>query len=358
MSAKINKSRRKRAFTLIELMVVMVIIGILMGGIFRMMKIVDNKNRKSDTVAKLQRLQNAVSGFYSSYGIYPPVPVEGSYADPFSGTQQDSVFAGVDPAETGGAKAARMAARVQPVAFLFPHGRHLDAIINELLLEPYDIAPCNAVYVNPETFNETKWADIQMFQFGLMSFVLPRVYVAEESQAQSPNMRFFDSQQWSQYNKQSGYLESQSRQEMREAAKWIVNLENSVSGYAPSIFDVNIRSGDKSDRDLDRGFGDPENESDDNDEERDGFNAMPFRGPYEWGNHQKTLLLCSTASDSWGQDFYYYSPPPHNSYRLWSSGPNKNTFPPWIPLESLSTAADRKLVKEWTEDDIVGFDGR
>jgi len=356
MSARFNKFRKKRAFTLIELMVVMVIIGILMGGIFRMMKIVDNHNRKANTVAKLQRLQNAISGFYSSYGIYPPVPVEGGYSDPFAGTQNESVFSGGKPATSGSAKAARMAARAQPVAFQFPHGTHLDAIINREL-GIYNIRAANEVYNSPDTYTDFKWANIQMFQFGLMSFLLPRVYVADNSQAQPPNMLFFDSMQWSQYNKQSGGLRAQGEQELREAAKWIVNLENSVSGYAPSILDVNIRGGEKWDIDLDgTGFGDPDESAASDVEEREGFNAMPFRGPYDWGS-QRTLLLCSTASDSWGQDFYYYSPPPHNSYRLWSSGPNKNTFPPWIPLESLSNA-QRKRIKEWTEDDIVGFDGR
>jgi len=55
-----------------------------------------------------------------------------------------------------------------------------------------------------------------------------------------------------------------------------------------------------------------------------------------------------TVLDGWGEDFYYYSPPPYQSYQLWSSGPNKRTFPPWME----KPAGKENLVNEWISDDI------
>jgi Type II secretion system (T2SS), protein G len=54
----------------------------------------------------------------------------------------------------------------------------------------------------------------------------------------------------------------------------------------------------------------------------------------------------STVTDGWGREFFYYSAPPHQSFRIWSAGKDGYTFPPW---ETLTTQA-----KTWIKDDIVG----
>ena len=58
-----------------------------------------------------------------------------------------------------------------------------------------------------------------------------------------------------------------------------------------------------------------------------------------------------TVLDGWGEEFYYYSPPPYQSYQLWSSGPNKRTFPPWIDTTTLGSS-EIEVVNKWIADDI------
>ena len=67
------------------------------------------------------------------------------------------------------------------------------------------------------------------------------------------------------------------------------------------------------------------------------------------------MLKEYSVVDGWDHDLYYYSPPPYQSYTLWSSGPNMRTFPPWITDEEIKKLDDeeQKLVQEWISDDIV-----
>ncbi len=53
-------------------------------------------------------------------------------------------------------------------------------------------------------------------------------------------------------------------------------------------------------------------------------------------------------------DLFYYSPPPYQSYRLWSAGPNQKTIPPWVDLNSSVMSQYRTTAAEWMEDDVVG----
>ena len=70
---------------------------------------------------------------------------------------------------------------------------------------------------------------------------------------------------------------------------------------------------------------------------------------------QQYLLDGMTVLDGWGHEFYYYSPSPHQSYTLWSAGPNGRTFPPWVTDEELSqlSGSDRAKAQSWIADDIV-----
>ena len=72
------------------------------------------------------------------------------------------------------------------------------------------------------------------------------------------------------------------------------------------------------------------------------FSQEGYGGKPEYANSLKSVL------DGWGEDLYYYSPPPYQSYQLWSSGPNKRTFPPWMEKPS----GKEKIVDEWIADDI------
>ena len=77
-------------------------------------------------------------------------------------------------------------------------------------------------------------------------------------------------------------------------------------------------------------------------------------GGYADSGSNLYLLDGITMRDGWGRDFYYYSPPPYQSYTVWSSGPNGSTFPPWVDRSALQGDANR-CIGYWVRDDIVNI---
>jgi len=72
----------KRGFTLIEMLIVVVIMGILMGLVFKMMAFATRQAATADTVATLESVANAITEFRAEYGQYPPCDcVEYVYED-------------------------------------------------------------------------------------------------------------------------------------------------------------------------------------------------------------------------------------------------------------------------------------
>ena len=65
-----------------------------------------------------------------------------------------------------------------------------------------------------------------------------------------------------------------------------------------------------------------------------------------------------TVRDGWRNDFYYYSPPPYQSYILWSSGHwNDLTFPPWIDMNEFKSQYSRfyEKARSWAADDVISM---
>ena len=58
--------------------------------------------------------------------------------------------------------------------------------------------------------------------------------------------------------------------------------------------------------------------------------------------------------DGWGRDLSYYSPAPHQTYIIWSAGPNGRTFPPWISRDGLSQDGVN-CTAYWVRDDMVSL---
>lgn len=73
---------------------------------------------------------------------------------------------------------------------------------------------------------------------------------------------------------------------------------------------------------------------------------------------QKYILDGMTITDGWGREFYYYSPAPYQSCRVWSAGADGRTFPPWIDLSTLDSASDRRVAARWLADDVVGLSAK
>jgi len=174
---KIRMRRRTAAFTLVEMMVVVVVIAILIAGVFRLMKAVDMKNREAQTKARLQRIQNAISAFYAEYGTYPPVAYYG-VPDPYveQGDPYQDYSAPISVTELTAENAVR-AARCQPTEYLYPTPRKWDAGINRMFREKKAVSVNDALAGTVQNHPDTRWnsaTGIRAFRFGLLSFLLPR----------------------------------------------------------------------------------------------------------------------------------------------------------------------------------------
>lgn len=90
--------RRVAAFTLIELLVVIAIIGILAGLIFPIVGAINRNKQISLAKAQMQTLQQAIEGYKTKLGFYPPDNTNNPAVNPLyfelMGTTNNSSFYG------------------------------------------------------------------------------------------------------------------------------------------------------------------------------------------------------------------------------------------------------------------------
>jgi len=67
------KKRKKIAFTLVEMLVVVTIIAILAGMVFGLFTMVTRQAKKAQCIKMLEALANAINEYRGEYGQYPPV---------------------------------------------------------------------------------------------------------------------------------------------------------------------------------------------------------------------------------------------------------------------------------------------
>ena len=400
----------RKGFTLVELLVVTLVIAILAGIVFRIAGTSKNNDSMRITVQNMQRVENCLSGYYAAFGSYPPVEVHGS-RNPFYPINEYGI-AQVEKEEPNYSSLnwswVEAACRSQPMAMMMPYskGTGRDGVVGvyELLQALIREDPAYAVFANDPVLSQpfdggspgalsgkldlTEWTDAQIFKFGLMSFLLPRYLLmlgGEKDEDPALNLSggvgedlgYYRFAQWGTKNNcpcrfdtgvqydgwkdvyQSVKQDSQNRWEIELipsqtiCQRWIANLEETCTcGNKQDdlyVFGVDIKSK--------RGGGGYPDAGSPASLKKKIYSAGDSQAGAGTSGAQQYCLNCITVEDGWGNEFYYYSPPPYQTYRLWSSGPNGQTFPPWIADEQIRTDPNlqqhAKMIYEWISDDVV-----
>ena len=393
----------RKGFTLVELLVVVVVIVTMMAITFRLSSVGSDTSKRSKTINKMQRIENCLSGYYAAYGSYPPVQLHGSrdytLAVNAQGIQQVGTGSGGTHESELTWKSVEAACRSQPIGMMYPfsdpkmkdfvdqvskiHQQRANSSDpkykkfrdNPALQGGYVALVDNGPISAKSDLNE--WTDVQVFQLGVLSYILPRFLVMfsssrssnssgieniyeEQSQWTLNNQLPFDFETGAPYTSWSQVINTMKNDMWKIAAlpsqsvcaRWIQNLEGTVSvQFAKSIFGVNIR-----------------------DPEEGGVTGVSIENPYppifsagksqtgasgsSGSTSSQYVVDGMTVRDGWRNEFYYYSPAPHQTYTLWSAGPNGKTFPPWIATEEIKRKLDDdefKEVQEWIADDIVNM---
>lgn len=345
MTRFMNNSSKNAAFTLIEMLVVVAVVGLLIAGIFKLMGLAGNMSKKAETIARMQRIQNALAGYYAAYGTYPPVKVYGS-SNPYLKQELKNGKLEYEEVNSLSSVNANAAAAAQPTGFLYPTAVILDEYIASYYKsQGRSVASAARVLGNAE--GDVSWSTYRLFQFGLLSFLVPRIdfvganFLFEGTDREyAPEESFFRTKQWvdanvAKYPKGGGngsqmrFFRDKCNEERSKCGKWITQLEKLITGQCYPVLGTTLS--------------------------QDGSSLLLSIQQASSGTEY--ALQQSGLNDGWGNPFYYHSAPPYQSYRLWSAGPNGNTFPCWISYDAVKKQKGKKdatLMQEWISDDIIG----
>lgn len=384
----------KSGFTLIELLIVTVVVVSLMAIVFRLSGVAGGATDRQETVSRLQRLENCLSGYYAAFGSYPPVPLQGASRNIYREVDSNHPSIQTDDNEIDDSELkedrVRAACLAQPVAAMFPPPNGYESKyqhFKESLQLAYDAGVYsgkaeenvqkllgmtwrsleNPGFLNSYQ-NETDAKRLTLFRYGLMSFLLPRYRFMLDCAkgSQSGNTEAFNNaidnyRQWTEFNPLPPRMDTGIAYEswkrfcdimggeddwqidlipsQAACARWMPNLQGIVAGRRYNFFGVPIgESGNDGIPDV-RYAG--------------SFTLYSEGGSSSSGNSGYPLNSM-TVRDGWGNDFFYYSPAPHQTYVLWSAGPDGKTFPPWVDLEQFKKDHSDHYEKavQWMADDI------
>ncbi len=378
----------KKAFTLLELMITIAVLAILMGLVVKLGNVGTDTYRRTLTISRMQKVENCLSGYHAAFGCYPPVKVHGSrdiFLRAVNSVQSDEVQTGNDLVWDN----VYAACVSQPVAARFPFPEGFKGMIQAISEEMQDRAQranngddrfakykgrnyaFDGAADDPGRFNsvanDTDWRDIQLFKFGLMSFLLPRYVIMMNGRRE-----FYENfAQWKGNNETpcnpftgkhfNNWKDVQDRVRNNDlgqygrasvlnipsqaaCARWMPNLEGTcAANYNVYLFGVNVKGNDSScagELNVENSgieiFAPP--------------GTRPGQGSSSGGGG-RYILDGITVRDGWWHELYYYSPAPYQRYTLWSAGPNGRTFPPWISIDKLTTQ-QRATATGWMKDDI------
>lgn len=405
----------KRAFTLLELLITIGVIAILMSMVLRFGNLTKDARARALTISRIHRIESALSGYFAAFGSYPPVTLHGSrniYLKAEQGLQSDQGEENTDiwgwlgnngkvsqpTKESEAWDQVRLACLAQPVAAYFPYSsdyrdyvqQYSDAMkqlvpqvknVSEALKAKFTagfdigVAGDNNVSRFNKCRDKVNWSEVQLFKFGLLSYLLPRYLFMT-----SGPREFLQFAQWTGNNelpcdplrgtpyaggwdqlRKDGTGEDVSSKDAVErgkakvgaiasqavCARWIANFEKSLtSNLKLNLFGIELRA-EQGDQSVEGTM----------DEGSDSVVMKMDLEVYSPGSYSERssanqyILNSVTIKDGWGNEFFYYSPMPYQGYILWSAGPNGRTFPPWVSREGLSSDAAR-CVEYWISDDI------
>ena len=392
-----NQDTSRQGFTLIELLIVTVVIATLMGVVFRLAGAGGDSRKKAVTIDRLQRIENALSGYYAAYGSYPPVPLQGRSRSIYRSVDENGVqetgsgesgykIPGGDAKEAWDKVGSQIlaACKAQPVAVYFPFNAEDPEVregVKALAAQRVRLGASKRNFgvinnIGGFDLDKSDWRECAIFQFGLLSFLLPRYLFMLEGDTdlydhvnQRTRRR---SGQWAANNQLPCKMKTgdqyQSWKDIQKAlhagqfyrsggggaegsmisnltsqsvcARWMPNFEGIISGGR--VF-YGIKTAD------------PERPYPSVSQERNLAVHSPKGYAGKGGGGGSNYLLDGmTIVDGWDHDFYYYSEPPFQSYKLWSAGPDGRTFPVWYDRGLLDEGA-KEVVRKWTEDDIFGL---
>lgn len=355
---------KRKAFTLIELMIAVVVISILMSIVFRLSGIGSDTQKRNVTASRLQRLENCMSGYYAAFGTYPQVPLQRSSRNFRLKVNEYGVQDPDQEESTLSWRNVEAACRAQPIGTRFPFRSDMKEYISNISKQlqkkatsgekhwkdlGFDSAALKAGFDDGTTnIGATLDSSDTVFEFGVMSFLLPRYLFMLDC-----NERFLDRDEWSDnnvlpsdpatgdpydnwnkvWNWKTSMIPSQA-----VCSRWMANLEGCCSVVTgQKFFGTSIGDGSASALSADN----------------PGVAGMiRYPDPVNNPGQNGYILNSITIVDGWGREFYYYSAPPYQSYTLWSAGENGRTFCPWVPLDTLNSS-EATTAGVWMADDII-----
>jgi len=250
---------RRSGFTLIEMMIVVLIVVILAGLVFRMVGAIGKGNDIAETRAKIEMISNALEEFKAIYGKYPPVPY-------YNGSQK--------------------------IGYEYPVEKTWGA-------DSTDGERVAKLVINANHGTLAEWGGIcTVYTFGLASFFIPRYNGTAERGPKafcgvnaSTHKQSGGVMQWTQFNSRVNGKIGDSDRDLNAVRRILPMLggklgpDNRVANGGCISWWESVRS-------------------------------HPL---YE---NVTITNANATFADAWRREMHYISRPPYETYRLWSNGPD------------------------------------
>ena len=263
------KRTSNKGFTLIEMLVVCLIVVLLAGLVFRMTSAISRANSVAKTKAKLDMVANALEEFKAIYGKYPPVGMKKRHDGPWC-----------------------------PFYYEYPSGEAFKG--SQAEKEAQDLIDNGHALDEKWGYEDRKWnseykmARDNFFTFGVCSFFVPRVN-GTAGNGPKAFRNLSNCTQWNVYNDGNAMRDSQRDLDAVRRILPHLGARLSPNGEVDTSPDGCIL-------------------------ELNTWHTRIFRGQLDGSMRTNNS---ATVFDEWDKDLCYWSVPPYETFKLWSSGPNQ-----------------------------------